>query len=223
MPVENWLTRPVSSAGARKLLGQLSVIDVELYYLVEADVRRAAFSMAATRDASVLLRIKREIAAFAKAGLTETEFALWLETEGVAWSQSYSRLVYRNAVQNSYNLSRWRIQQRDGNKKRYPALLYDAVMDGQQTEFCDSHDGRWWWRRDFPRSLYPPNHHNCRSVVRAIGRKRATGMRDQRAVGLVGDEPPDWAGAPPNGWTIALRRRLRILEAKLGAASKEAA
>jgi hypothetical protein len=211
-----WVRKPINSAEAAKILREVTSLPPDLFYELSPTMRRAAFTMGQIHDAAVLNRIKRQITLYMRQGWDEAVFADWLETNAVKWNRSYSKLVFRNATQNAYNVSRFRVHMRPDFVRRYPALVYDAVMDTETSQFCEEHNGRWWWRRDFPLHLYPPNHHNCRSVIRAVAEKttKRRGWAKRQTVGApMGTSP--WPGHPPAGWQSALERRLKILEGGL--------
>lgn len=106
--------------------------------------------------------------------------------------------VFRNAVQTAYNTGRWeQITSGDLTQTR-PFWMYDAVLDSRTTEVCKAldqtvkaHDDPFWLTR------WPPNHHQCRSSVRAVRRREA----ERRGITVgdpVGGEPQGGFGlAPP--------------------------
>jgi hypothetical protein len=219
MPEIPWSERPMGKREVEKILGQITSIPPAEFYAIEDDLRRAAFTMSKINDAAILNRIKRQIALYVKAGWNEAQFAAWLEGQAVTWNAAYSRLVFRNATQNAYNHARFKIHFRPGNAKRYPVLIYDAVMDAETSDFCAAHNGKWWHRQHFPKSLYPPNHHNCRSIVRMATKTTAAKLNpNDRLQGKTKgpQSDPPWPGKPPDGWQYALRKRRRILERGLG-------
>jgi len=211
----DWIRSPQTNEDVRRILSQLTSMTAEEFAALSDDLRRAAFTMAKVHDAAVLNRILVQMRNHIRAGWSPEAFASWLESNGVEWSRAYSRLVYRNATQNAYNLARWRIMNRAGNVRRYPVIEYDATLDNVTSDFCRSYDGRWWYRTEFPRSLVPPNHHNCRSRLRMRTKAVAERKMNRR---LVGSEygTPEFSGAPPDGWHSALGTRRRYLEAGLG-------
>jgi len=215
---DRWSRKPLNANEALKLLRDVKSIPPELFNELTPSMKRAAFTMAKIHDAAVLNRIKRQIELYMREGWDELRFASWLESNAVSWNRAYSRIVFRNATQNAYNVSRYRVHMREDFVRRYPALVYDAVMDSVTSAFCKQHNGRWWWRRDFPKSIYPPNHHGCRSVIRAVTKTTTerSGWDKRRADGMVSKEGPDWPGTPLDGWQGSLDRRLRILKKSLG-------
>lgn len=104
--------------------------------------------------------------------------------------------VFRNAVQTAYNTGRWtQITSADVTQTK-PYWMYDAVLDTRTTEVCraldttvKAHDDPFWLTR------WPPNHHRCRSSVRAVRRREA----ERRGI-TVGDPP---GGEPQGGFGLA--------------------
>ena len=218
MPQADWARRPLGREDVRKLMAKLELMTPAEFASAGDDVRRAAFTMAKVSDGATLNRILSQMRLYVREGWDAARFASWLETQGVQWTNSYSRLVFRNATQNAYNMARYTIQQRIGNRIRYPVLIYDATMDSETTDFCRAYNNRWWLRHQFPASLYPPNHHNCRARTR-MATKSTAGKLGQKARSIGLDKnagAPDWNQAPPHGWLTALDKRKAAMESGLG-------
>lgn len=218
MPQADWARRPLGRQDVAKLMARFELMTIEEFAVASEDMRRAAFAMAKVNDGAVLNRIKTQLQLYVKQGWDAQKFAGWLEGQGAQWHQSYSRLVFRNATQNAYNMARYTIQQRTGNKILYPILIYDSTMDSETTDFCKFYNNKWWLRHQFPAHLYPPNHHNCRARTR-MG-KKSTGARlgdSKRVIGVDQDGPiTDWPDAPPDGWLRAIDKRKAVYERGLG-------
>lgn len=216
----DWLSySPMTNEQALALLHETGAMSSGEYYAMSDTLRRAGFTMAKVKNLATLSHIKQQLARAAAAGWSPEDFASWLESSGATWERNYSRLVYHNAVQNSYNDARFAIQQRTGNLLRYPALLYVATIDAHTSDFCHEMNGRWWWRNKFPRRYYPPNHHYCRSIVRMVKKTTARRFGSKPTSGAIGGLDPDWNGAPPNSWENALRARQKLFAKFLGVAA----
>lgn len=77
------------------------------------------------------------------------------------------RTIFQTNVQSAYQAGRYRGQMESVND--LPYWQYDAVMDGSTTAGCQALGGKVF-RADDPvwDTIYPPNHFNCRSRVRAL-------------------------------------------------------
>jgi hypothetical protein len=210
-----YLRQPVATKTAQKLLNTAGIMDADEYYRLSIARRRAAFTMKKATDMASLIRIREQLELAVSKGWSKEQFARWLENQGHAWHRSYSRLVFQNAVSNATNDARFAIQQRPGNILRYPALEYWATLDSNTSNFCQKHHRKWWWRHQFPRRLYPPNHHGCRSIIRMLSRKKANKYKSKGNKATIGAIPgidPAWPGAPANSWQAALDRRVMVYE-----------
>jgi hypothetical protein len=200
------------------LMAALLLMTPEELAAVGASLSAAALTMSRIHDAAMLNRILTQMRLVAGEGWDAIRFAEWLETKGAAWDASYSRLTFRNATQQSYNLARYTMQQRELNRLKYQILIYDAVMDSVTTDFCQHYNAKWWPRAQFPSSLYPPNHHHCRSVVRMA--TKAAANRLGAGAKLDGLDTtagaPEWQAAPPDGWIGSLEHRQAVMERGLG-------
>ena|GEM_PF-1837180 len=82
--------------------------------------------------------------------------------------------IYRNALQRSYNTGRWTVHTDPAVMAARPYWMFDAVIDGRETDICRERDGKIvraddpWWQQN-----YPPLHHRCRSGVRALRESEA--------------------------------------------------
>jgi len=207
------LREPLSDEDAARYLDEAGILQKEEFYALSDDLKQVAFTLSEVRNASVLSRCKRQLQKLVKTGGTMRDFEIWLEEAGIAWERWYIEVVYRNAVIGSYNQARWIAMNRGHMKEAFPVLVYDAILDSRTSKICRPLDGRWWIRGEFPQHLYPPNHHQCRSVVRQITKKLADRRPKKR--GTPGDyQGPQagWAGNPATDWNAMANRRLTILK-----------
>lgn len=98
----------------------------------------------------------------------------------------------RTFLQERYNTERWHQMVSEPVRSVRPFWLYDAIIDGRQTQLCNGYNGTllpwddpWWLFRK------PPNHWGCRSVIRAVSRSTA------RRRGIT-PKPP--TVSPPDGF-----------------------
>lgn len=110
--------------------------------------------------------------------------------------------IWRNAAQRAYTTGRWRAMTDETVLQLRPYWLFDAIIDGRETDICRERDGLIvhhsdpWWD-----SNYPPLHHRCRSGVRSLSEAQAkargitkapvVGTRHQRGFGAAPTEE-DW-------------------------------
>lgn len=209
------IAKPLDDEAAARILDRAGILQKEEYYALSDDLKRVAFTLSKVRNAAVLSRCKRQLQKLVRTGGTMRDFAIWIEDAGLAWEAWYVEVVYRNAVIGSYNQARWIAMNRSHMVVNFPALLYDAILDARTSDICRPLDGRWWWRRDFPQRLYPPNHHQCRSVVRMITEMVANRRPKKQSVGNpAGYTGPavGWSGNPATDWDAMADRRLSILK-----------
>jgi len=213
--------QPLEPEQAVALLEEAGLMDADTFYAQSADLRAVAFTLSRVHNAATMGRIKRALERMMAEGGTIADFAEWLETDGVTWSAWYTEVVYRNAVHGSYMRARWQQMNETHIRREFPILVYDGIGDDRQTDLCRELDGRWWWREDFPTHLYPPNHHQCRSIVRMMTKARADRLPpDRQATGAPDGLTPaeGWDANPATDWQQMLERRQKVLEAFLDAA-----
>lgn len=206
--------KPLSADAAARTLAEAGIMQAEEFYALADELRQVAFTLVRVRNAAVLARCRQALERVILDGGNMEDFAAWLEADGQAWERWYTELVYRNAVQQGYSRARWIAVNQPHIKQAFPAIMYDAILDGRETELCHNLDGKWWRREAFPPSLWPPNHHQCRSVARPLTIDRAESMPDREVVGNADtDGPADgWGGDPSASWQQAADRRASILE-----------
>ena len=206
--------KPMTAEAAARTLAEAGIMQAEEFYALADELRQVAFTLARVRNAAVLARCRQALETVIRDGGTLADFAEWLETDGQVWERWYTEVVYRNAVQQGYSRARWIASNQPHIRRAFPAIMYDAILDGRETELCHGLDGKWWRREAFPSSLWPPNHHQCRSVARPVTMDRAEAMPDKETVGDAGTDGPaeGWGGDPSVSWQQAAERRASILE-----------
>lgn len=138
----------------------------------------------------------------------------YLATLEAQWAGSVGRpgfrasTIWRNAMQRSFNTGRWQVHTDPAVLAVRPYWMFDAIIDGRETDICRERDGKIvaatdpWWNAN-----YPPLHHRCRSRVRALRASQA----EQRGITTnpvfettrqrgFGDAPhlDEWLPEPPD-------------------------
>lgn len=193
--------------------------------------------------------------AFTAAGIAQLDMVhqLWTETEEAIrkgehlreykkrvttmltneWAGSVKRpsfrieTIYRNAIQHAYGRGRWEQQTDPDVMLARPFGLFDAIIDGDQTQICEDRDGivlpidHPWWDAN-----YPPLHHRCRSGRRTLTRGQANkrGITEdptaletdaQRGFGFAPTKH-EWA-PDPNDYPVNLYKAFQAKQAHMGA------
>lgn len=193
--------------------------------LITDNAKREAFWVAGTQQLGAVRIIQDSLAKAIEVGQT---FEQWRVNIGPTFQEAvknHARTVYRNATQSSYLAGR-RSQMREPVVKRArPFWMYNAVGgksgDGRTTDLCRGLHGTIL-PADDPRwaRLAPPNHHNCRSNLRAITSRQMNKFGGVKAPTNDNDIPESWAAQPTadglaNSYPGALVDVLRTREAQL--------
>jgi len=186
------------------LRARVAMTDDE-FAALEAAARTRAFTIARVTGADVLAEVRDALAEAIEVGATARDrgkvIQEALEAAGVdPLSPWLLETVVRNNSQVAYSVGRWRQFRALGDALEY--LEYVAVGDERTTDLCNSYDGVVLPAdHDFWSYASPPNHHRCRSTIRAILRGTAEAGRAvvTPAGDLEGLEPP------PEGWAAAAR------------------
>lgn len=158
------------------------------FYELEGWAKVHGFTVTRVASYSMLLRVKQELDSIIASGGTLAEFQAWANTSGVAWSRSYTELVYRMNVLGAYNTARFMQINDPAIRKTFEILFYDAVSDDRTREQHARMGGRSWKREEFPAGWWPPNGFNCRCEVRAVTRtmEGEAGLTRTRGVPKLG-------------------------------------
>ena len=91
-----------------------------------------------------------------------------LDSMGLGEDGYYLRQVFDQTVINAQAVGQWN-QLQEGMQYGFIYGLYDAILDGRETDLCRMLDGKIY-RLDSPfwQKYYPPNHFKCRSRVTAL-------------------------------------------------------
>ena len=211
------VSTPIADVEAERILNQARLLDISDYNAASQELRSVAFAAAALRNGTTLAHVRGWIARAVREGWSLAEFQEYLEVTGLAWEARYAETVFRNNVQGAYNRARWVAMNKGPVTRAFPALMYDGIADTRQTDFCRRHDGRWWWREEFPSYLYPANHHMCRSIVRPITKQRAISQGEDHRGTDSSAEFPDaaWRGNSGELWASNVAARRRAMESLL--------
>jgi SPP1 gp7 family putative phage head morphogenesis protein len=92
------------------------------------------------------------------------KYALAVKAIDKTYNKNYLAAEYDLALQSAQQAEHWqRIQE---EKDLFPFLQYNAILDGHETQLCNSLDGIIKPVDDpFWNTRFPPNHWRCRSVV----------------------------------------------------------
>lgn len=122
-----------------------------------------------------------------------------IRVQSQAWSEGYSRMVFRTNINTAISAGRFRQAQDPDIQEVAPAFRFDAVGDGDTRDNHDAADGLIMsvsnpdWRK-----IAPPLGYNCRCQVVHVTRYELEGMGRIRKDGsLIEDKVPSGAFADP--------------------------
>lgn len=185
---------------------------------LSAAAKRKAFTVANVAQLGVVAQVWAAIDKAVKSGLPLADFKKAIGPElRKAWSGSVDdpawrlETIFRTNVQLAYGAGRFRQAKTPEVAGDRPVWMFDAILDGRETEVCHAADGtklpndHAWWK-----TRIPPLHHNCRSSFIALTEKQAgklttkpTTEKPLKGFGLAPDEQewePDEADYPPALW-----------------------
>lgn len=124
-------------------------------------------------------------------------------------------LIFRNASARAFNSGRYLSMSLPDAMAKFPAWMYEAVIDDATTALCRSLHGTirpagdpWFETR------VPPSHHSCRSVLRPLTAREA-----ERRGGVTALPPPDHG---EGAFGLSPRQAARLFEeAELGALDED--
>jgi SPP1 gp7 family putative phage head morphogenesis protein len=151
----------------KSLAGKIPVTKAEFKKL-DAVFRFRAFTAAAMATVDGVNRIKQALLNGLRNGETAADFEQVVNRLGLSTGQRsfYWETVYRNNAISAYNSGRW---DEINGIEEVEMVEYIAILDSRTTNICrrlrgtvlPKDDSQW-------SSITPPNHHNCRSTIRAI-------------------------------------------------------
>lgn len=201
-----------------------AVLSEAYYEEIEKAARSTAFSVSWIEKISqveaILLSLKDALAT----GLSFSEWKAGNPAELASMADWHTEVVYRNFINTAAHAGMWDriygLNEDSENRKppRRPYILYSAIMDGRQSDFCGQMNGLIR-RYDDPIWLThsPLNHHNCRSTLITLSEDQAK-RRSGPTSGMNQDLPTDEQGnplGPAEGWdynprdaVVAMRKLL---------------
>ena len=191
---------PVPFPEAVEALRQRVAMDAAEFAELDAAARTRAFTVARVTGADVLAGVRDALADAVEEGTTGRErdrvVREAIKAAGVdPLSPWHIETVVRNNSQAAYSVGRWRQFRALGDAVAF--LEYVAIGDERTTDLCNGYDGtRLPVDDSWFATCSPPNHHRCRSTLRAI--LAGTSEADEGATVV-----PD--GEPPEGWAAAAR------------------
>lgn len=182
---------------------------------LEERARRRAFTVAGVAQLDLVTDVWAAMARSIAAGETFEQFKAAVGDKlAKAWGgEDPHRLetIYRTNVQMAYQAGRYRQMTEPTVLRLRPYWLFDAVVDGRETEICRVRDQVCrladdpWWRAN-----YPPLHYRCRSGVRSLTKRQAEARGI--TVDLPETDPADGFGLAPipeewdRGWAKGVQQ-----------------
>ena len=124
-------------------------------------------------------------------GQTFDDFKNNLDIDSLGFGEDgyYLRQVFDQTMINAQAVGQWE-QLQEGMQYGFIYGLYDAILDGRETDLCRMLDGKIY-RLDSPfwEVYYPPNHFRCRSRVTALSEDDMTNYGYRAESGDIGTEP----------------------------------
>ena len=124
-------------------------------------------------------------------GQTFEDFKKNIDIESLGFGEDgyYLRQVFDQTMINAQSVGQWE-QLQEGMQYGFVYGLYDAILDGRETDLCRMLDGKIY-RLDSPfwEVYYPPNHFKCRSRVTALSEEDMTNYGYRAESGEVVTDP----------------------------------
>lgn len=148
-------------------LNKVPVLYDHIEYITEMN-KTNFFWLKKSTELEVTNRIMKSLSTTLENGQTFKEWYSKLDNElitlGLGDNGYYANLVFRNNMTTAYNVGNW--MQYTDNLENSPYGLYDGIDDDRQSTICKLLDGKVYkLTNPIWSSIYPPNHHFCRSSV----------------------------------------------------------
>ena len=144
-----------------------------------------------SRDLEVTKILYAELLKNLELGQTFDDFKNNLDIDSLGFGEDgyYLRQVFDQTMINAQAVGQWE-QLQEGMQYGFIYGLYDAILDGRETDLCRMLDGKIY-RLDSPfwEVYYPPNHFRCRSRVTALSEDDMTNYGYRAESGDIGTEP----------------------------------
>ncbi|WP_457640442.1 phage head morphogenesis protein [Persephonella sp.] len=138
-------------------------IKKEEFNKLSAHLKYRAFTIAKVSSEDLINKVKQIYTKTLEQGKTKTETLQEVHKILPNLTANHLSTHYNNNVMIAYNAGRIR-HFKESSAVQY--LMYNAILDGHTTNLCRKLHGTVKPKDDsFWDKFYPPNHHNCRSVV----------------------------------------------------------
>jgi len=156
---------------------RVPITDAE-FEALQRNASEQAFWVAGTQQLGSVAAIQESLARAIEQGQTYEDWRAAIGDTLREQVVNHARTVYRNATQTAYNNGRIEQMRSAAVKRARPYWTYDAIGgksgDGRTTDICRNLHGTILPADDQAwDSIKPPNHHNCRSRIRAITASQA--------------------------------------------------
>ena len=142
-------------------------------------------------DLEIIKTLYAELLKNLELGQTFEDFKKNIDLESLGFGEDgyYLRQVFDQTMINAQSVGQWE-QLQEGMRYGFIYGLYDAILDGRETDLCRILDGKIY-RLDSPfwEVYYPPNHFKCRSRVTALSEEDMTNYGYRAESGDIGTEP----------------------------------
>ncbi|MCP1225686.1 phage minor head protein [Sebaldella sp. S0638] len=142
-------------------------------------------------DLEVTKTLYSELLKNLELGQTFEDFKKNIDIESLGFGKDgyYLRQVFDQTMINAQSVGQWE-QLQEGMQYGFIYGLYDAILDGRETDLCRQLDGKVY-RLDSPfwEVYYPPNHFRCRSRVTALSEEDMTNYGYRAESGEIGTNP----------------------------------
>lgn len=209
MPVPNPFTSPEEWRAGLAWFQNRVPVDPEMWRSLTHRARRRAFSISKVTSLDALRNVWLEMERSIAKGTSFEEFKQRLDLSGTSnklgISSRHLELVFNNQTQLALNAGRYHAHK--NMTDTHPFWQFSAKIDSKTSEICNRLDkttlpeyDRFWVIH------YPPLHHRCRSIVKALTEKEAIEDKDakrERPKGLPehegwGDSPRMYEWQPPS-------------------------
>lgn len=164
----NFHGTPLSWAEAEQAFISKGIMTAEEFAALGEAYRGYAFTTTLIQEYAVMIRIKAKLEQIIAEGETIEAFQKWAAEDGIVWTDAYSELVYRMAVQGSYSKARYDALTDPDIAEEFPLLMYSTVGDDRVRDEHELMDGFTATRAEFPDEWWPQNGYHDRCSVRAL-------------------------------------------------------